>query len=353
VKAPLRGKIKYAPVGLSDEIKERLLKETEPLYWQIALARPMRQEGQDFHWLVVPIKMTPDMKGEQSGAGVLCQTEAEAKETFESLKDRGKKYLVAVQTAGFGIVGWATHPRHTCNEIVIVRRKSADGKKLWVAVDQERDLDTLEAKVLRSKETESEGEAEFWKGKWIEEYKKEKKAHFEAIAKSVTPKPPPRCTALTKLEMEDLGKAKMKALQRQWPRCFEIFEKHRSSPGTKIPDHECEDAYLVDLVANGGDQLLETVEGGKIRADMQLILALQKAAKNYTRRGKTKITDAAIYLIAFNWELGWCYLSNEELAEKITEILEMPFTAEQVEKYRYRTLGLVAKHKPGAETNVP
>jgi hypothetical protein len=52
-------------------------------------------------------------------------------------------------------------------------------------------------------------------------------------------------------------------------------------------------------------------------------------------------------MIAFNWQFGWCYFSDQQLAETLGELLESKFTAEQVKKYRLDILGLVAKHKPG------
>ena len=152
---------------------------------------------------------------------------------------------------------------------------------------------------------------------------------------------------------ENIGKSKSAALKRQWPRCFEIFERRKAKPDSKIPDQQIEDAYLLDLVENGGDSFLKSADGGKVRADIQLIASLHKAAQNFANRGKSKIVDAAIYLIAFNWELGWCYLSDEQLADKLGAILETPFTAGQVKQYRYRTLGLVAKHLPGPSPNSP
>jgi len=143
----------------------------------------------------------------------------------------------------------------------------------------------------------------------------------------------------------------MKALQRQWPRCFEIFERRKANPDTKIPDQQIEDAYILDLVSQGAD-LCAATDGKKLRPEMELVLALGNAAKNYALRGKSKITDAAIYLIAFKWELGWCYLSYEQLTETLGEILETPFTPEQVKKQVY-SLGLYTKHKPGPPTNLP
>ncbi len=341
------------PQNLPDDTKQVLLRETEPFYWQIKLSSLVRQDGQDYSHLVAPFKCLPDLTQVQTGPGVLCQTEAEAKETFDNLRERDKRHLVLIQTAGLGIVGWATNLRRIVDEIGVMYKNLPDGKKLWLAYERETDQDTLEVNTIRRKETDTEGEADFLARKWLAEYNQKKKAYFDSVGKSVTPPPPPRCTELTKHEIEDLGNAKMKALQKQWPRCFEIFERGKTNPAVKIPDQQIEDAYLLDLVANGGDQFLKSVEGGKVRADIELVSSLHKAARNYARRGKSKIIDAAIYLIAFKWELGWCYLPDEQLAEKLGEILETAFTPGQVKQYRYRTLGLVSKHLPGPPPKSP
>jgi len=148
-----------------------------------------------------------------------------------------------------------------------------------------------------------------------------------------------------------LAEAKQIALQRPWRHCFEIFEKRKADPNYKIADQQFEDAYLLDLVEQGGD--LKSCAGETIRADKQLISALHKAMGKFAKRGKTKITDSAIYMIAFNWELGWCYLSDEKIAKKLGEILEIPFTPGQVKQYRFRTLGLLAKHLPGSPSKSP
>lgn len=334
------------PQNLPDETKQVLLRETEPFYWQIKLSSLVRQDGQDYSHLVAPFKSLPDLTQVQTGPGVLCQTEAEAKETFENLRERDKKHLVLMQTAGLGIVGWATHLRRFVNEIGVMYKKLPDGKMLWLAYERETDQDTLEVKTIRRKEIGDEGEANYWARKWLDEYNQKKKAHFDSIGKSITPLPPLRCTALTKQEIEDLGNAKMKALQRQWPRCFEIFERGKANPDAKIPDQQIEDAYILDLVSQGAD-LCAATDGKKLRPEMELVLALGNAAKNYALRGKSKIIDTAIYLIAFKWEQGWCYLSDQQLAETLGEILETKFTPEQVKQYRYRTLELVSKHLPG------
>ena len=346
MKAASKSQFSFTATNVPEAAKRELLQDTGPQWFLITLPQPHNQDGHDFSFVVAPFKFSDEMKAIQNGAGVLCQTEAEAKETFEILKERGKKHLVAVQAPGFGIVGWATNLRRVCNEIGVSLLR---GK--WLAFDREHDLDTLETKIIRRKETETQGEAEFWQRKWLDEYAQDKKAYFDSIGKSVTPLPPLRCNALTKTEIEDLGKTKEEALKRQWPRCFEIFERAKTNPDAKIPDQQIEDAYLLDLVSQGID-LWDATDGKKLRPDMELVLALGNAAKNYAKRGKSKITDTAIYLIAFTWELGWCYLPYEQLAEKLGEILETPFTPGQVKSYVH-SLGLYTKHKSGPPENSP
>jgi hypothetical protein len=340
-----------SPEQLTDAVKKDFGDGVRYLWAK--LGEPHQQDGQDFSYLVAPFQIIDGLKMEQKGAGVLCQTETETKETYENLSNRSKKHLVSAQWAGGGIVGWVTGFRRFVTEIVIFFKNLPDGKQLWVVVERETDKDTLEIKTLQRKETNSEGEAKYWSNKWVEESNKKKAAYFDSVNKSVTPPPPPRCIPLTKSDIQDLGTAKMTALQKQWPHCFEIFERQKSNPGVTITDQQMEDAYLLDLVRNGGESSLKSADGGKVRADMQLISSLHKAAHNYTKRGKSKIIDTAIYLLAFKWELGWCYLSDEELAQKLGEILETKFTSGQVKHFRYRTLGLVAKHSSGPPPNSP
>ncbi|MDQ6631130.1 MAG: hypothetical protein M3Y82_05160 [Verrucomicrobiota bacterium] len=354
MKAPLKTKFGFAiESNLPEATKLELLNDPEPRYIFVNFEKPHRQDGKDFFHVVAPVKLTSGNKLVQAGAGVLCQTEAEVKETLDSLTARNKKHLVTFQVAGIGGVAWLKNLRRITNEIGVLHKILPSGKKLWLAFEREIDKDTLEVEVIRRKETKTEGEADFLAKGWLGEYNQKKKAHFDAIGKSPTPLPPVHCSPLTKSDIEDFGKAKMLALRKQWPHCFQIFEQQKANPNSKIPDQQIEDAYLLDLVGNGSDPSLKTVDGGKVRADMQLISALHKATQNYAKRGKNKIIDSAIYLIAFNWELGWCYLSNEQLADKLTQLLETPFTPEQVEKYRYRTLGLVAKHLPGPPSKSP
>ncbi len=335
--------------GNPAEVSDEFLKDSgdKVVILHAKLERPHQQAGQEFLYLVAPFKLVKGLQWEQAGAGVFCQTEAEVKETCDNLMARFKRTLVVTQCAGGGSVGWATLVRRYCVEWVYFYGDMPGGKKSWVAVMRETDQDTLETKTIRQKETDSEGEARYWAGKWREEYVKKTPDYLNSGNLSLTPPPPARCNELTAADRQDLGNAKLKALQKQWPQCFKIFERRKANPGVKIADREMEDAYLLDRVRAGGEPALKAAAGDKVRADMQLIASLNKAGQNYAKRGKSKIIDAAIFLIAFKWELGWCYLSDEELAQRLGEVLETKFTAGQVKQFRYRTLGLVGKHQPG------
>jgi hypothetical protein len=217
MRAAARRKYELAGIGCLEEQKQAIIKSPEPLYWQIALTPSVRQDGINFAHLVAPFRVkqtVPELKMEQSGAGVFCQTEVESKETFDNLTARNTKHLVSFHSGKLGGVGWVTNFRRLCSEIKVMLRNLADGKILWLAIDREIDLDTLEATVIRRRETNSEGEANFWAGKWLDELNKEKKSYFDSISQIVTPPPPQHCTALTPSEIESIGKAKMVAIQR-------------------------------------------------------------------------------------------------------------------------------------------
>jgi|GEM_PF-2696880 len=349
MKTPFQGQSKVVPADLPEAVKQEFLQSNSPRYIWIALPEPMRQIGHDFSFLVLPVKLTPDLVLEQCGQGVLCQTEAEMKESLELLSQKGKEPIVVVQSAGFGAVGKITNFRSFLTEQSVRYRLRKNGKKEWWALEREIDKATGEVTVLRRQDAANEAEATRIAKQWLQEYEQEKKKYSDAIAKSNTPPPPPRCTPLTQIELkDDLPAAKWTALKRKWPHSFEIFEKAKANPSVKISDQECQDAYLLDLVEHGYDPKTET-----IRCDLKLAEALTKAAKKYVRNGKRKVTDLAIYLIAFNWELGWCYLSDAEIAAKLKENLKTQFTPGQVKQYRLRELGLVAKHLPGPPPKSP
>ncbi len=349
MKTPFEGQIKLAPNDLPESVKQEFLENESPRYIWMSLPEPVRQAGVEFSFAAIPVKLTPELLFEQAGRGVLCETEAEAKESMELLSQRARKPIVLIQSAGFGIVGEITNCRHFTTELSVRYRTGKDGNKHWWVLERDIDKATGEVTVLRRKDAVDEAEAKRIADQWHQETKQERKNYFDSVAKSHTPPPPARCKPLTQIDLkDDLPAAKWTALKRQWPHSFEIFERRKTDLGAKTSDQECQDAYLLDLVEQGYDPKSKTIRG-----DLKLAEALTKAAKKYAKGGKKKHTDLAIYLIAFNWELGWCYLSDIEMAAKLEEKLKIKFTAEQVKKYRLRELGLVAKHLPGPSPNFP
>jgi hypothetical protein len=349
MKIPLQGEFRIVPTDLPESVKKELLQDTSPRYIWVALPKGIRQIGRDFPFVVLPIKITPEFAFKQCGLGVLCETEAEAKESMELLSQRTKESLVVVQSPGFGTVGKLANVRHVITEHSVRSRPGKKGKRQWQASEREIDKATGEVNVLRRLDAADEAQANRTAEKWLQEYEQEKKKYLDTIATPNAPPPPPRCNPLTPSDLKnDLPEAKWTALKRQWPHTFAVFEKRKAHPNINISDRSCQDAYLLDLVEQGYDPKSENIRG-----DLQLITALHNAAKRFAARGKSKITDVAIYLIAFNWELGWCYLTDAEMAKKLGDILKIQFTAGQVKLYRFRTLGLLAKHLPGPSPNSP
>jgi len=331
--------------SLPDATRRKWLEESGLHYALIKFDKPFEEKGHHYPYAVAEFEFEGEKEINKCVPAIICETEAEANETEAILSGRQRKDIGIFQTAGAGGVCWAKNYQRITNEIAVMRKKLPGGKTAWWAVERETDQDSLEVTVIRSKREATEQEAKTLATQWLNEYHREREKAQAAMAKGVTPEPPPRCEKLTKTDREDLLKAKMTALQRQWPHCFKIFEKRKADPKWKANDQEMENAYLVDLVAQGHSQPAET-----IRCDLKLISALHKAAERFSKRGKTKITGIALYLIAFNWELGWCYSSDGEIAKQLGGILKTAFNAEQVRKYRLRDLGLVSKHHSGPDS---
>jgi hypothetical protein len=349
MKTPFHGEFSIIESGVPDSFYQKMTQERSSQFIRIALSEPIRQIGHNFLHIVLRVEIAADRKLKQCGCGVLCQTEEEAMESMELLSSAAKQQICITQAAGVGMVGRATNIRHIIIEHSVQTRLGNLGKREWWALEREIDKATGEVNVKRHKDATNEAEAKDITRQWLQELEREKKNYFDAIKKADTPLlPPSRCDPLTQIDLKnDLPEAKWTALKRQWPKCFEIFEARKANPNCQISDQACQDAYLLDLVAQGYDPKADTIRG-----DLQLISALHKAANKFAKAGNRKVRDAAIYLIAFNWELGWCYLSDAQIAGKVADILKTPFTPGQITQFRSRTLGLVAKHWPGQPAKV-
>ena len=141
-----------------------------------------------------------------------------------------------------------------------------------------------------------------------------------------------------------MAKAQMEVLRRQWKHCFEILDKHGENP---VSEDDARKAYVLDF-AEQGDNPLSVRQPA--RTDKEFFTQLTQAWHRAGRGKKKLLLQVVDYLIAFNWELGWCYLSEKELAEKISAATKTTFSSDQIGKRRER-LGLVAKHLPGPSFN--
>jgi hypothetical protein len=349
------GKAELGITGaVSEKDKQVLLRETPPYYISVCLEKPIQLKGHDFTFIVLPVKLTPENQFQQDGRDVvLCQTQAEADESRELLT-AGKGDMVVFQAGNLGGVAFATNLRAIITEHSAGIMSLPGGKKVWMAREREIDKATGKSTVKRKQATANEADARRIAQQWLAEYNAEKKKHFDSLAKSnALPTAPPRCEPLTETDRGDAAKAQMEVLRRQWKHCFELFDKRKA--GCHFSEDDCRKAYLLDLAEQGENPLVAKLPANP---DKEFFTQLTKAGNRAESGNKKLLLQLVDYLIAFNWLLGWCYLSDKELAEKISGIVKHTFTPAQINKRRQRlgppeNPGLVAKHKPGPAEKSP
>lgn len=343
MKTPASGKITFEVGEVSEQVRQSLLRETSPCYLSIPLKPPVQLKGHEFSFVVFPIIMTPENQFLQVGRDVvLCQTQAEAQESGELLTAAAKQDMGTIQVGNLAGVAFSTKLRCIGTAYAAEKMTLPGGRKVWMAIERQIDQATGEVTVKRKQATANETEASRIAQQWQGEYNVKKKKYFDAIAESkVLPVAPPRCAPLTATDRGDAAKAQTEVLRRQWKHCFELFDKRDA--GCHFSEDDCRKAYLLDLAEQGENPLAVKLPAA---TDKEFWAALRKAGTRADRGGKKLLLQLVDYLIAFNWKLGWCYLPEKELAEKISGIAKTTFTPGQIGKRRER-LGLVAKHLPG------
>jgi hypothetical protein len=347
MKIPAKGEFGITG-SVSEKDKQALLRETPPHYIYIRLEKPFLLKGHEFAFIVLPVKLTPENQFRQVGLDyVLCQTQAEADESRELLT-AAKEDMCAFQAGNLGGVAFATNLRAIITEHAAGEMSLPGGKKVWMAREREIDKATGKVTVKRKQATANEADARRIAQQWLAEYNVEKNKYFDAVAKSkVLPTAPPRCASLTESDRGDMAKAEIEVLRRQWKHCFELFDKRKA--GCHFSEDDCRKAYLLDLAEQGENPLASKQPTG---TDKEFFSKLTKAWNRAASGNKKLLLQLVDYLIAFNWKLGWCYLSEKELAEKISIITKNVFTPGQIGKRRER-LGLVAKHLSGPAEKSP
>jgi hypothetical protein len=343
MKTPFRGFLDLAslPEPLTDASPRSLFMRLTPA---------IEQDGTRYDYLVGMVKVNEEGKPEVLGKLVLCQTEGEANESRQLLEAYHKTSIGVAQWAGGGSVVTGRHFKAFCRETGVFRETLRDGKVRWWAGERDIDKATGELEWIRKKMTDSESEAKAIADSWLRESLKEVKSFRKAVADSKElPTPPANCYDWGKEDGEaqklfrcDVADAKEKALTRRWPHCFAVLDRIKKNPELICGEQELRDAYALDLIEHGHNPSLEP----KRQLDTRLIERLYKASRRAGKR-KRRTTELALHWIALNWELGWCYHSDKEIAIKLSEILLTRISIAQAKHYRLRDLGLVARHKPG------
>lgn len=348
MKIPATGQFKFVALDLSESTKAELLKSDSTSYVGCPLNEPLNVGGNTYSFVVGKFKMTPKHEFEQmENEVVLCQTEEEMKESVQLLSEAAAEVMVAMQCGNIGTVAFA-QPGVRCiiPGFSVGQKTLPDGKKVWVVAELEMDKATGKKTLKRKQELENEQEARRIYQQWIEESDQSKKSYFDGVAKSKippTPANPFRCDTLSQVDMDDTAKARMAVLRRQWPHCFEIFDNRNA--GRRFTIDECRKAYVLDW-AEQGENPLSVKDKIPAGADMEFWNTLKKASDRAAKSKKKLLLQKVDYWIAFNWQLGWCYLSGKDLAKKASEIAGKTFSAGQI-KQRRDKLGLVAKNHSG------
>jgi hypothetical protein len=342
MKTPAPADIQFESVSVPEEVKQVLRRDSSPRYALVELEKPFHLNGRDFGFVVVPLKLTPESKFAQCGRAVLCQTKEEMEESAALLTAYAKGDMVVIQADGFGAVGFCTNLRKVITEHAAGKLTLPDGKTVGMAVEREIDEATGEVTVLREQKADTEAEARQIMGRWLAEYEAKKRQYFESVEQSkALPPAPARCDPLTEADRADIAKAETDVLRRRWKHCFEVFDQRRA--GSHADIDECRKAYCLDLAEQGLNPLAVEPPSAKDDGFWKALLRAGNLATSAKKKSNLQVVD---YLIAFNWKLGWCFLSEKELAEKVGSITKTTFTPGQIGKRRER-LGLVAKHKPG------
>src|SRR5258708_14905973 len=192
MKMPFHGEIKIVPNALPEPVKQDLLYGNSRRYIWANLSKPVLQIGHEFSFIVFPLNLTPEGAFEHTGSLVLCQTEAEAKESMEMLSEAGRETLAILQTPGFGGVGKLTNIRHFSTEISVRFRRNADGTAEWWAFERGIDKATGEVTILRPQAAADELEAKRFAEQWRSEIESNKRKIGEPAAILNAP-PPANC----------------------------------------------------------------------------------------------------------------------------------------------------------------
>jgi hypothetical protein len=348
MKIPAKGQFKFSVLDMPESARAELLKNDSTSYAGCPVSESINLGGNTYPFVVGKFKMTPKHEFEQVGDDVvLCETEAEMKESVQLLSEMTREVMVAMQCGNIGLVAFV-QPGGRCiiPGFTVGQKTLPDGKKVWVVAELEMDKATGAKTLKRKKEVDDEQEARRIYQQLINESDQDKKNHFDSLAKSQIPPVPAnpfRCDTLTPVDIDDTAKARMAVLRRQWPHCFEIFDNRNA--GRNFTIDECRKAYVLDW-AEQGENPLAVKDKIPADADMEYWNALKRASDRAAKSKKKVLLLKVDYWIAFNWQMGWCYLSGKELAEKVSGIAGKTFTAGQI-KQRRDNLGLVAKNHSG------
>jgi hypothetical protein len=296
------------------------------------LIAPIRHEGRDWRFVVFPIKITPELKLEQSGEGILCFDEAEATDTRnEILKSKNPKtppVVLASWSGGFTLAT-ITKERRWRREFELLAfhvPKLVSGKQCGFALrlygrylDEPRRLISEEFLPVIDKQT-------------AEELVRQKMAEVRAeVAEKIKLQNEPQIESA-------LIQSQLKVLAKSYPETVAFF----GSPNPANAN-EAYAAYQRETFALTGT-LIGTLNKSEF-------LKTAKALKNAARRKNSPQNDVEFQLVA-GWRRGYDRMTPQQRYAELKRLGLKPTSPDAVRKICER-LKLPSARKPGAPKNSP
>lgn len=254
---------------------------------------------------------------------------------------------------GFSVVR-CTDFKHIVKQILLRGPQTTERKKTsakWVVI--ERWITNGEAETKRTRTAQTECEAKQVAQKWADENAAPRKAVEQALRnREIKQKdrlkqmPPPHCTRVTAVDLEDIENARMEVLRDKYPECFKIFDIRETDTGQSQNQlHErLKMAWLEDVAAITGH-----VPGSpRIELSDEVIEKLHGARSRNRKRKRANRLLSVDYLLALKWEGNYCYLTAKELASQINSTLGTNLSPDAIKKRRAR-LDLTTKRRPGPD----
>lgn len=251
-------------------------------------------------------------------------------------------WLKAIGNAGVGIVRSSKRERVT----ISLLKDAAAGH--YAASEEAQDTATGQTRVIRSESFTTEAAALKTCRQWAEEFRHKYTAPRRAKAAQMVNKSPPEgCEVISGTDVEDESSALLAEVAENYPNCAKVFRliwNSRSEPDRARHRNRIADAFRLDVARLTG--IVDNELSGPVGIlDANYVEKLHAAL--HAPRRRITIRDDVNADLRLNWyALRYCFMTEQELADRINERHITQFTPRTIAARR-RRLGLTTKRQTG------